>query len=282
MVATWVTATYDGGLGNRLFKYAAALGTAERWGRQAVIYMPLYQGSNHGPFDSLLRLFPSCQMVLQSVDSPLQIYEELPKRHWVYVEFPQEPPTLPAVLKGYWQSPRYFPADLGGLTPNWSFALGGPEAIQTFQASVGLATEEARRNTVSLHVRLGDYTICRHHQENLGLYYWKAIQRIAPGSHVRLFSDEPEACKGVFKKLLASREIRMTVAEVRTDYLSLYEMSLCLGGNITANSSFSWWGAWFAHEAGSPWATFPDRWGAGFPDQPKDLFPSWATVVPVA
>ena len=78
--------------------------------------------------------------------------------------------------------------------------------------------------------------------------------------------------------MAAEKNIRLGMAVTNSDLESLYEMSLCLGGTITANSTFSWWGAWFAHAAGAAWATYPSSMGQGQPE-PVDLFPEWGDVI---
>jgi hypothetical protein len=60
-------------------------------------------------------------------------------------------------------------------------------------------------------------------------------------------------------------------------------MSHCLGGFITANSTFSWWGAFFAKRRATDIghkmdAFYPKTWGQGLPD-PTDLIPPWGNAV---
>jgi len=272
----WVAPSLGSGLGNRLFQHAAAAGLAERWGRPLCFLINRCTESPHGAVASIFRLYPDVPLI-QS-----EGYVEIKESQGGYYKFVDlgEVPTSPVVLQGFRQSPLYFPKNLGGLTPNWDSALGGALVRKWIEKDADLSDLTERQRTVSLHVRLGDYVKLAHHQVDLGQYYATALKRVKRGQRLHLFSDEPERCAAQFAGFAVLHGITFTVAKVRSDVESLYEMSLCLGGNITANSTFSWWGAWFAHETGSPWATYPNNWGRGMP-APTDLFPEWATVISV-
>ena len=60
------------------------------------------------------------------------------------------------------------------------------------------------------------------------------------------------------------------------ELLTLAAMSLCEGGAVIANSTFSWWGAMLgAEKAGAP-VFYPGRW---YKDVQPALFPaSWTQI----
>jgi hypothetical protein len=273
----WVAPSLGSGLGNRLFQHAAAAGLAERWGKPLRFLIGRCTESPHGPLATLFRLYPDVPLI-DSSENYLEI-KERPRGYYDFVDV-GDPLQGNVVLQGFRQSPLYFPKNLGGLAPNWDSALGGPLVRNWIEKDAGLSDLAERQRTVSLHVRLGDYLKLAHHQVDLGRYYSVALQKIKRGQRLHLFSDEPERCATQFAGFANSHGIAFTVARTRSDVESLYEMSLCLGGNITANSTFSWWGAWFAHAAGSPWTTYPNNWGRGMP-APTDLFPDWGTIIEV-
>lgn len=277
---TWLAPCLGSGLGNRLFQHAAAAGLAEKWNKQLCFLISRCRESPHGAIATIFRMFPDVPIVDFS-ESYLE-FKEQPRGFYDYCPFGMNGPTEPVVLQGFRQSPLYFPTKDNHhmIIPNWDSALGGHLVRRLIEKDAGLDTPEKRTNTVSIHVRLGDYRVLSHHQIDLNKYYQTCLKKMKPGSRLHLFSDEPELCSHQFALYASQNGLSFTVAKPRSDVESLYEMSLCLGGNIVANSTFSWWGAWFAHESGSPWATFPDKWGNGMPD-PTDLFPEWGTVVSV-
>jgi hypothetical protein len=224
-------------------------------------------------------MYPDVPLI--DTSDPYTEIKEPHRAYYEYIDLGDRPVGGNVVLHGFRQSPHYFPRNLGGLEPNWDSALGGPLVRRWIETDAGLATSVEQQSTVSLHVRLGDYTKLAHHQVDLGGYYGEALRRLSPGSRLHLFSDEPERCAAHFATFANTHGIHFTVAKKRSDVESLYEMSLCRGGNITANSTFSWWGAWFAHTHGSPWATYPNNWGQGMPE-PTDIFPDWAIVISVS
>jgi hypothetical protein len=273
----WVAPKVSSGLGNRLFQFAAAAGAARRWGRRAVFFLPRCSGSPHGAFNTIFRMFPSVE-VINTAPTWTEL-QEPPRRFYEHIPLGAEAPAPGAiVIAGYRQSPEYFTEI--PITPDWASALG-PGGSAAIEAEAGLETAAERGRTVALHVRLGDYLNLPHHQQDLSWYYVEALKHVPAGSRIHLFSDEPEKCLEYFKRLIGSFEgLTLTVAKKRSDVEGLYEFSCCLGGTICANSTYSWWGAYFAHARGAAWATVPSHWGQGQPE-PVDLFCSWMRVIDV-
>lgn len=106
-------------------------------------------------------------------------------------------------------------------------------------------------NSVSLHVRWFDAPDSEENH-NVSLdYYRRAValieERIASPQYF-LFSDDPEAALSKFN---LSKNRMTVVAHNHGDenaYADLWLMSQCRH-YVTANSTFSWWGAWLGGEA---------------------------------
>jgi len=100
------------------------------------------------------------------------------------------------------------------------------------------------KETVSIHVRRGDYLLPQHdHFCKLDNgYYYEAISPYfdeIDKYHFVFFSNDIEWCK---TNLIESHE-SITFMEPSSDYVDLILMSLC-NHNIIANSSYSWWAAY--------------------------------------
>ena len=148
----------------------------------------------------------------------------------------------PSYLMGYWQSEKYFNDFEENIRSDFSFkaALDG-ENLETSVRMRGC-------NSVSLHVRRGDYVTHAPTAKILNAcsidYYYKAISRIGekvPAPHFFVFSDDQQWVRNNLKVPFPAEYIDRNHG--MQSYIDMQLMSLCKH-QIIANSSFSWWGAW--------------------------------------
>jgi len=94
-------------------------------------------------------------------------------------------------------------------------------------------------NSISLHVRRGDYINSRVFYIMSTEYYQKALSFLPKDALVVIFSDDINWCKQIFigERFVFINEI---------DYIVMYLMSK-MKYHIITNSSFSWWGAWLSN-----------------------------------
>jgi len=121
-----------------------------------------------------------------------------------------------------------------------------------------------------LHVRRGDYLTAGGgliHWVQDGTYYIEGVKRCPKPSRWFVLSNDLDWCR----QEPAFSAIGAEVVDEPDELYSLALMSLCHGGAIIANSSFSWWGAMLgAHPAGST-VVYPSRWTA---QDKVELFPN--------
>ena len=272
----WVAGHLTGGLGNRLFQHASALGLAERWGHSPVFYLPQMGPTNHGPFENIFKLFPQLPVITEE-----QSHILLPEPQgnvFTYTPFQSDSVKANVVVDGWRQSARYFPAL--GVHAALEQAIS-PERQHALLTKYNLQATQER--PCFLHIRLGDYKILPHHQIDIGSYVLKASKEFPPGSRFLVFSDEAKAHKemlGAFVRTLGHEPL---IVEEEDELENLFLMSQCWGGAIVANSTFSWWGAYFARQR-SPTpqlykACYPSVWGAGLPAA-RDVIPPWGLRIP--
>ena len=103
-------------------------------------------------------------------------------------------------------------------------------------------------NSVSLHIRRGDYVTSKTVAERYGLcsldYYRRAVDHIvqrAPSPHLFVFSDDPQWVQENLKIEYPTAHVTHNLSA--RDHEDLRLMSRCKH-NVIANSTFSWWGAW--------------------------------------
>lgn len=180
------------------------------------------------------------------------------------------------VLWGFYQSERYFKDNAASVRAAFQFRhpLTGE--------AVSLATKIENGNSVSIHVRRGDYNLPKY-EKLYGatdvVYYEKAIAYIAErveSPHFFVFSDDIEWCRKNLKAPSGSIFVDDTSRGPKASF-HLQLMSLCKH-NIIANSTFSWWGGWLNSNPGKI-IVAPKRWYADSSYEAADIIPdSWARL----
>lgn len=175
-------------------------------------------------------------------------------------------------LDGYWQSERYF-NDYAEIVRN-DFSFNLPFSDQ----NLVLAHKISSVNSVSLHVRRGDY-VTNAKNAFIGScplnYYEKAISFIKSSIQTPLFfvfSDDINWVKSNLK--LDASAVLVNHNDGSESYNDMRLMSMCKH-QIIANSSFSWWGAWL-NENQNKIVIAPKKWFATDKFDSSDLLPpSW-------
>jgi hypothetical protein len=170
------------------------------------------------------------------------------------------------ILRGQWQSEKYFSPYKDDLRNALQLK---PALIQNCEAK---AAEMKTTNSVSVHVRRGDYLrkqiISEWHGVMSQDYYRKAFDVLEKkiGSFTPYyFTDDPE---WVRNQLLPLRDGELVSGfYTNNHYEDFYLISKCRH-NVIANSSFSWWGAWLNNNP-EKLVIGPVKW---FDKGPKDSY----------
>lgn len=175
-------------------------------------------------------------------------------------------------IQGFWQSEKYFSGIEDILRKE--FTLRNP-TTSLFEQMAKTITDT---NAVSLHVRRGDMAnnpeTNRLHGACSLDYYRLAVKYISEHvsqPHFFVFSDDP-----VWVEKNLDLEFPVTLVSVNNqfqDYEELHLISHC-HHHITANSSFSWWGAWLNPKLDKI-VICPKQWFGDFSydHDTKDLIP---------
>jgi hypothetical protein len=162
-----------------------------------------------------------------------------------------------AYLEGYWQSERYF--DTVGDRLRAEFVPRTPPRGRAAE----LAEQMRQEDSVSLHVRRGDY-VSEPSVEMIHLvcdetYYTRCVEYLAPrlkDPHFYVFSDEPAWARDnlriPFPTTIVAESCRTTAID------DMWLMARCRY-HVIANSSFSWWGAWLDSRPAKV-VLMPRRW----------------------
>lgn len=131
--------------------------------------------------------------------------------------------------------------------------------------------ELAEKDTISVHVRRGDYLMQQQVYGVCDQSYWtrgvEAIAEKTAASNVVVFSDDISWCRWNLK-LPGTVTFEDSGDPTHPEY-DLYLMSCCRH-NVIANSSFSWWAAWL-NASPAKAVVAPSRWFAD--GRPTEVVP---------
>lgn len=179
-------------------------------------------------------------------------------------------------LRGFWQSEKYFLKYRDLILETFSFKK------KLSKKSVELLKKIEIRNSISVHVRRGDYANNPSTKKYHGLcglgYYRRAvalIKKLSINPTYFVFSDDPEWCKSNLE--LPGKTIFVSHNKGSHSWEDMRLMSACKH-HIIANSSFSWWGAWLSRYPDKI-VIAPKKWVADPRVQMPDIIPEgWVTI----
>lgn len=273
-----ITAYISGGFGNQLFVYAAAFEQSRRLG------CPLYLDcSGYRPEAGNRRVYELDDLELPGTvftegsligrpQAPSRLRRLLDRRspdERVFIERAHgydpriEDVHVGQTLYGYFQAHRYFAASASALFD----LLGAPSASS---------------DTISVHIRRGDYLLPAHESHGLAsrAYFDRAIPLMREkygDMPLRIFTDSPE----LMAEELDGLEHPFEIAPNSPDLTSWDTVKLMAQGRgiVMSNSSFSWWAAWLIRRRDPSARTIAPRpWTADGASAHDLLFEDWISL----
>jgi hypothetical protein len=252
----------EGGLGNVMFEYALGRYLAHKNNTQLKYDVDTYKTNPLGDYSLSLEAFTI--NIRNNIATPEEIarlkrfqkirgkgaffHNLLFSNEQKYIReknYPFDPTILTLgediYLHGWWQSEKYFlnirPLLLKDFTLRNPLAEKNKEVAQQIVAS----------NSIGIHIRRLDYVKNKktrwYHGELPKDYYEEALSRIisqTKNPKLFIFSDDIEWAR---EHMHFPYETSYIGWNLQLPHEDMHLMSLCKH-NITANSSFSWWGAW--------------------------------------
>jgi hypothetical protein len=287
-----VTVLLRGGLGNQMFQYATGMGVAKRNATElrldTIFLKERLPIRNRTYRDYCLDIFSHSSEVSLTGLSKIRHIMPIPGL-WLCLDFlgiqlrkilgiqklirQRDLGFDPAVLEyrgdlilfGYWMSEKFF-ADVE-LELRQAFRFAHP--LEGEAKEIGKHIKMS--NSVSLHVRRGDYVSLKEVKSSMGetdlSYYERALSYVKEQSDrkeeetptVFVFSDDIEWCRQALRLPFPTVYVAPSSEGPRASY-HLQLMSMCRN-NIIANSTFSWWGAWL-NDNPQKIVVAPKRWFA--------------------
>jgi hypothetical protein len=237
----------SGRLGNQMFQYAMLVGIKHKLGFDVILDEDLPKKSIYGTFEltNCFQLHECHFFNKRDIYAPIEYKEErfeFQKRFFKNI-------VDGTNFEGYFQSEKYFEHCKDIIRKEFTFR---PHILDEAKKIF----EGIDKETVSIHVRRGDYVNLPNHHPLCSVdYYKEAIQQFDSDVHFIVLSDDVTWCK-------ENLQLENCTYSENSTAVDLCIMTLC-NHNIIANSSYSWWGTWLnAHE--NKKVVMPKKWFGPF------------------
>lgn len=247
---------FNGGLGNQMFQWAFARAVEAKTGFAPSFDMSFFEKKYARPYEldifKLNATFVKDFWLKQKISLIWKLRKKLNGKSFMGLNFYSEPhfefdenllkiqPS--SYIEGFFQTEKYFKEIEDKLRADFQFKK------EAEGENLELIEKIGATNSISLHVRRGDYVQKKRYQNlyaNCSLdYYKRGVEYIAeknPNPTLFIFSDDIDWVKENLKLPFESVYVAHNTGSKSFEDLRL--MSLCRH-NVIANSSFSWWGAW--------------------------------------
>lgn len=262
----------QGGIGNQLFQYCAGLSLASSLGGE--LWLSPIEENKHSGRDYRKTLYnrgkaigldesPECKI-------PFYVQQSNAFGEWNTKDYANKPAIM---LKGYFQYLPGIQAQISMVRDDLLTKLNYNRIFLRNKYKI-----QNPRQTCFLHVRRGDYlkldtALFWVHDERYFLPAVQAIhQRTAGPRRWFVLSDDITWCRAQSWLNIPPFEI----VDEKDEIDGLMLMSLCEGGAVISNSTYSWWGAMLGCGISEVPVAYPAKWiGTSKPN----LFPSsWISI----
>ena len=269
---------FNGGLGNQMFQYAFFLQLKKKHPLDIFLFDIEQSQECHNGFEldrifhiDTLKYARNYRRIKRYCPQLLDKFHTIKQEHSLeYNKEIIEANHLLSRYTGFWQSEKYFLPIEQDVRESFSFNI---ELLNDGTRTI--AQEIEGKETVSVHIRRGDYLtlsdfgVCAIDYYNHAMSFMS--ERLNSPTFV-FFSDDMDWVK---ENISCSNAIYVSCNHGADSWQDMYLMSQCKH-NIIANSSFSWWGAWLNENPDKIIIT-PTRWFSYSPNY--DIIPKgWVTL----
>ena len=282
-----ITCNLMGGLGNQLFQIFTTLSYAIKTGNVFIFSDDTILGVGDNIRSTywetfLLKLKPFTRNMFPK-------FKVIKEKDFTYNDIElSEIKNQDVLLYGYFQSYKYFQNEFNTICKLINLAEMKNNLFQN--KSECMYTSGFLYNTISMHFRLGDYKKLQdYHPLMTYEYYEKALDyiivKLTQSKKIInvLYFCEEEDIVDVLEMIDRMKEKFPTINFLRCsndleDWEQMLLMSVCKN-NIIANSSFSWWGAYF-NLSQDKIVCYPSKWfGPSLDHDTKDMCPDeWVKI----